>query len=127
MALINVLGGYIMSEDNKEKILDNAVDAFDSDEEKSAEELYNEGAVKKIITKNEIVGDIIAKYPGAAMILVQDGMFCITCGAAQMESLEEACMVHGLDPDSVELDVNDYLTRTLEDALKEEAAKEDAE
>ncbi len=117
-----------MSDETKEKILDNAVDAFDSDEEKSAEELYKEGAVKKIITKKEIVADIISKYPGAAIVLVQDGMFCITCGAAQSESLEEACYVHGLDPDAVELDVNDYLTRTLEDALKEEAAKEnDAE
>ena len=29
------------------------------------------------------------------------GMHCLGCPSSQMESLEDACMVHGLDADAV--------------------------
>lgn len=29
------------------------------------------------------------------------GMHCLGCPASQAESIEDACMVHGLDPDEV--------------------------
>ena len=49
-----------------------------------------------------------AKY--AAEILMRIGMGCISCPSALMESLGEACMVHGLDGEEV---VN-YLNQELE-------------
>ena len=36
-----------------------------------------------------------------AEILRSIGMHCLGCPASQMESLEEACMVHGLDAGEV--------------------------
>jgi hybrid cluster-associated redox disulfide protein len=37
------------------------------------------------------------------------GMHCIGCPSAQGESLEEACMVHGLDVDELVAKLNEYL------------------
>ena len=62
-----------------------------------------------LITRGMLIGEILALYPDSAFALMQCGMGCITCGAAQMESLEEASMVHGLDPD----EVVDYLNYKL--------------
>ena len=36
-----------------------------------------------------------------AYILMQEGMHCIGCPSSIGESLEEACMVHGLDVNAV--------------------------
>lgn len=59
------------------------------------------------ISTDMLIIDIIEKYPEAANILMSCGMSCVTCGAALYESLAEACMVHGLDPDDVK-DVLDH-------------------
>ncbi|WP_294391076.1 DUF1858 domain-containing protein, partial [uncultured Clostridium sp.] len=39
--------------------------------------------------------------PKAAEILMSFGMGCLGCPSATMESLEQACIVHGLDMDEV--------------------------
>jgi len=49
------------------------------------------------ITKDMLIGEIIRKKPEAVDILIRFGMGCIGCPSSQMESLEEAAMVHGLD------------------------------
>lgn len=56
---------------------------------------------KRMVTKDMLVGDIIKEFPDAAFALMQCGMGCISCPASQMESLSEACMVHGIDTDEV--------------------------
>ena len=61
------------------------------------------------ITKNMIIGDILKINMGVVPILLNEGMHCIGCPASQGESLEEACMVHGMDADQVLKRVNDYL------------------
>lgn len=53
------------------------------------------------IDVNMLIVDILEKYPEAAEILMSCGMSCVTCGSALYESLAEACMVHGLDPEDV--------------------------
>lgn len=55
-----------------------------------------------MINKDMIISDIIATDRRLAMILMQNGMHCFGCGAAQFESLEEACGVHGLVPEKVQ-------------------------
>ena len=37
------------------------------------------------------------------------GMHCLGCPSSQMESLEEAAMVHGLDVDVLVNQINDFL------------------
>ena len=49
------------------------------------------------ITEKTLIGEIVNNYPEAIEILLSIGMHCLGCPASQMESLEEACMVHGLE------------------------------
>lgn len=56
---------------------------------------------KTKISANMIIGDILRENPDAAPILMECGMHCLGCPSAQMESLADACMVHGIQVDSV--------------------------
>ncbi|NLX62624.1 MAG: DUF1858 domain-containing protein [Tissierellia bacterium] len=53
------------------------------------------------ITKDTLIGEIIRNKPEAVDTLLRFGLGCIGCPASQMESLEEAAMVHGLDLDEL--------------------------
>ena len=62
-----------------------------------------------LISSDMLVGDIISKHPIAAQVLMECGMGCIHCPASQMESLSDACAVHGIDGDEITDALNDYL------------------
>lgn len=49
------------------------------------------------ITKNTTIGELLNVFPECAPILMEIGMHCLGCPSSQMESLEEAAMVHGID------------------------------
>lgn len=61
------------------------------------------------ITKQTTMGDMLEYDRGIAVILMQSGMHCVGCPASIGESLEEACMVHGIDCDTVLNQINEYL------------------
>ncbi len=61
------------------------------------------------ITKDTIIGDILRMDPTVAPILMAAGMHCLGCPASQGESLDMACMVHGIDSDQLVVAVNDFL------------------
>ncbi len=91
---------------------------FGTEEEKEAgkvsEEVKSENAAEgnadgNIIDSSMLVGDLIAKHPLAAQFLMECGMGCIYCPASQMETLAEACAVHGIDGDEITDALNDYL------------------
>ena len=63
------------------------------------------------VNKDMLIGDIIAIDPGNAAILMASGMHCVGCPSAAGESLEEACMVHGMNVDEVLATINDYLSK----------------
>ena len=63
----------------------------------------------KEITKDMLIGDILDKEPGTAVYFLEMGMHCLGCPSAQAESLEEAAMVHGFDPQVIEDQINDFL------------------
>ncbi len=50
--------------------------------------------------------------PELASILMESGMHCLGCPSARSETLEEACMVHGLDIEALIDDMNVYLEQT---------------
>ena len=54
-----------------------------------------------MITKDTIIADIIKMKPDAPQILMSFGMGCIGCPSAQMEKLEQACEIHGLNIEEV--------------------------
>lgn len=47
------------------------------------------------------ISEILEIAPEKADILMEVGMHCITCPISQMETLEEACGVHGIDVEEV--------------------------
>ena len=53
------------------------------------------------INKDTTIGEILEMAPEKAEILLEIGMHCLGCPASQMETLEEACDVHGIDVDEV--------------------------
>ena len=53
------------------------------------------------INKNTTIGEILEKAPEKVDILLEIGMHCLGCPASQMETLEEACGVHGIDVDEL--------------------------
>lgn len=61
------------------------------------------------ITKDMIIADIIQINMGCVPILLNEGMHSIGCPASQGETLEEACMVHGLNADEVAKKLNDFV------------------
>ncbi|MEA4816050.1 MAG: DUF1858 domain-containing protein [Lachnospiraceae bacterium] len=63
----------------------------------------------KTIVKDMKIGDILMIDRGIAMILMQSGMHCVGCPSAAGETLEEACMVHGMDVNKVTEEINRFL------------------
>ena len=41
--------------------------------------------------------------------LMRSGMHCVGCPSSQSETLEEAAMVHGMDANVLEQQINDFL------------------
>ena len=58
------------------------------------------------ISKNTTIGELLTVFPEAAPILMEIGMHCLGCPSAQMESFEEAAMVHGIDADLLVENIN---------------------
>ncbi len=63
------------------------------------------------ITKDLRIGDILSLDCSNEIIpfLMQMGMHCIGCPASIMETIEEACMVHGVDADDLVESINAHL------------------
>ena len=61
------------------------------------------------IEKTMIIGELIRLDENIIPILMREGMHCIGCPSAQMETLEEAAMVHGMDPDVLVARLNNFL------------------
>lgn len=61
------------------------------------------------ITKETTMGQMLEYDMGIAYVLIQCGMHCVGCPSSIGESLEEACIVHGLDADAVMAQIQDYL------------------
>ena len=50
-----------------------------------------------MIEKTTKIGELLETAPEKADMLLAAGMHCLGCPASQAETLEEACMVHGID------------------------------
>lgn len=74
-----------------------------------------------MIEKTMLIGDFCEQYPDKVDILLQAGMHCLGCFAAQGETIEEACMVHGIDVDEL-IDILN-IEDTEEDIKEREEAK----
>lgn len=68
-----------------------------------------EGGVE-MVNKDMLIGELLAKYPQAAPVLMSIGMHCLGCPSAQAESLADAAMVHGIDADDLVEKINAFLS-----------------
>lgn len=73
------------------------------------------------VTKDMIIADLLKIDREIAAILIQNGMGCIFCPASQGESLEEACFVHGMNPDDIMEEINDFLADKAEQFAPDES------
>lgn len=60
-----------------------------------------------MITKDMTIGNVVRTYPNTPEVLFKFGMGCVGCPSAQAETLEEACLVHGLSIDALMTALND--------------------
>ena len=58
------------------------------------------------ITKDTIIGDILTIAPQTAPLFMGIGMHCLGCPASRGETVEQACAVHGVDPEALLAEVN---------------------
>ena len=68
------------------------------------------------ITKSTIIGDILDIAPQTAPIFMAIGMHCLGCPSSRAETVEEACMVHGIDVDKLLALVNQEANKDPENA-----------
>ena len=61
------------------------------------------------ITKDTTIGEALQIDAGIVPILMGIGMHCVGCPSSAGETLEEASMVHGMDPDMLVEEIQNYL------------------
>lgn len=65
------------------------------------------------VTKDTMIGDLLQVDQNVAPLLLNIGMHCLGCPSSQMETIEEAAMVHGLDPDDLVVEINTFIDHDL--------------
>lgn len=66
------------------------------------------------ITKDTIIGTILDIAPEAAPMFLSIGMHCLGCPSSRGETVEEACMVHGVDADEFLSALNAFINASAE-------------
>ena len=61
------------------------------------------------IEKETIIGSILDIAPQTAPLFMAIGMHCLGCPSSRGVTVEEACMVHGIDCDSFLTQLNRFL------------------
>lgn len=64
-----------------------------------------------MITRDTIIGNVLKENEGAYEILTSFGMHCLGCPSSQMESLSDACAVHGISADALLAAINEKLSK----------------
>ncbi|MGI6003598.1 MAG: DUF1858 domain-containing protein [Lachnospiraceae bacterium] len=73
------------------------------------------------VTKDTMVGDLLRIDANVAPILFGIGMHCLGCPASQLETIEEAAYVHGIDPQALVNEINAFLKDSSADNDTEQA------
>ncbi len=61
------------------------------------------------VNKSMSIGEVLNIHRGTARILTSFGMHCLGCPHSIMESLEDACAVHGTNVDELVHQLNEFL------------------
>ncbi|MBQ4617786.1 MAG: DUF1858 domain-containing protein [Clostridia bacterium] len=63
------------------------------------------------VTKESIIGDVLDMDRETAPYFFEMGMHCLGCPSARGETIEQACMVHGVDPDELVAKLNAHFAK----------------
>ncbi|MDD6381496.1 MAG: DUF1858 domain-containing protein [Lachnospiraceae bacterium] len=63
------------------------------------------------VAKDTMIGELLQIDTNIAPILFGIGMHCLGCPASQMETIEEAAMVHGINPQDLVDEINKFLVK----------------
>ncbi|MGN0484872.1 MAG: DUF1858 domain-containing protein [Lachnospiraceae bacterium] len=63
------------------------------------------------VSKTTMIGELLQIDENVAPILLEIGMHCLGCPSSQMETIEEAAQVHGVDPDALVDKINAFLAK----------------
>ena len=61
------------------------------------------------VTRETVIGDVLDYDIETAQFFMEIGMHCLGCPHSRGESIEDACSVHGTDPDQLVEKINNYL------------------
>lgn len=61
------------------------------------------------ITKDTIIGDILDIDKTTVPFFLEMGMHCLGCPSSRGETLEQACLVHGVDADEMVAKLNEHI------------------
>ena len=61
------------------------------------------------VTKQMSIGEVLSIDRSTAHIFMEFGMHCLGCPSSRGETVEEACMVHGIDCDAFLAQLNRFL------------------
>ncbi|MBQ6706224.1 MAG: DUF1858 domain-containing protein [Clostridia bacterium] len=61
------------------------------------------------ITKESLIGEVLEMDVSTAPFFLEMGMHCLGCPSARSETIEQACMVHGVDCDELVEKINEHL------------------
>lgn len=61
------------------------------------------------VTKDTMIGELLQIDENVAPLLLNIGMHCLGCPSSQMETIEQAAAVHGIDADGLVDDINNFL------------------
>ncbi len=73
------------------------------------ERKQSKGEIKMTINKDTIIGSILDVAPDTAPFFLEMGMHCLGCPSARGETIEQACMVHGVNADELIAKINAFL------------------
>lgn len=65
----------------------------------------------KQITKDTMIGELLTMNEAIAPVLMGIGMHCLGCPSSQMETIEQAAMVHGIYPEELVKELNLVMTQ----------------
>ena len=65
------------------------------------------------VNKTTMIGELLQIDQNIAPILLNIGMHCLGCPSSQMETIEEAAMVHLIYPYALVKEINDFLAKDL--------------
>ena len=61
------------------------------------------------ITRETLISEIVESCPEAMPAFQAIGMHCMGCALSSGENVEQACAVHGVDPDEFLISLKAYL------------------